>query len=92
MNRFYGAGHDLERAVGTHLFGICPRADPGRRAADLRLRQKLPVKGAYDEMLTNMNERQLARLSGDEIAFNRVFRPHRDLLRPFGHDTVESRS
>ena len=24
MSRVYGAAHDLEHAVGTHLFGICP--------------------------------------------------------------------
>lgn len=74
---------DPERVEGE-IRSLVPELD------DLRLRQKLPVKGAYDEMLTNMNERQLARLSGDEIAaFNRVFRPRRDVLRHFGYDLVE---
>ena len=56
----------------------------------LRLRQKLPVKGAYHEMLTNMNERQIARLSAEDIAaFNRVFGRRRDLFDYFGYEILE---
>ena len=59
---------------------------------DLDLRQRLPVKGQYDEMLTDMNERQIARLPPGRIAaFNRVFRPHRELLDHFGYDLLTDR-
>ena len=58
--------------------------------ADLRLRQRLAVKGQYDEMLTNMNARQIARLTPEQIAtINRVFRPRRDLLDFFGYALLE---
>lgn len=54
--------------------------------SDLRLRQRLKVKGTYDEMLTNMNERQIARLDAAQIhAVNRVFLAHRDVLDHFGY-------
>ena len=54
---------------------------------DLNLRQRLPVKdGSYDEMLTDMNARQVARLDAAQIAtFNRVFRQRRDVLGYFGY-------
>ena len=58
--------------------------------ADLRLRQRLAVKGQYDEMLTNMNARQIARLTPEQIAtVNRVFRPRRDVLDFFGYALLE---
>ncbi len=53
---------------------------------DLDLRQRLPVKGRYDEMLTNMNARQIARLEPRQIAaFSRVFRERQDVLDYFGY-------
>ena len=53
---------------------------------DLELRQRVPVKGNYDEMLTDMNARQIARLEPKQIAaFNRVFRAHRDVLDHFDY-------
>ena len=59
---------------------------------DLRLRQRLPVKRMYDEMLTNMNERQIARLNAAQIdAVNRVFRPRRKVLEHFGYAILEPR-
>ena len=58
---------------------------------DLRLRQKLPIKQIYSEMLTNMNERQIARLTADQIAtINRTFRKHRDILRHFSYDLIKT--
>ena len=58
---------------------------------DLNLRQRLPVKRGYCEMLTDMNARQIARLDAEQIsAFNRVFRAHRDTLDAFGYDLVEA--
>ena len=58
---------------------------------DLNLRQRLPVKdGSYDEMLTDMNARQIARLDAAQIAtFNRVFRQHRDVLDYFGYELMD---
>ena len=57
---------------------------------DLDLRQRLPVKGRYDEMLTDMNGRQIARLEAAQItAFNRVFRKHLSLLERFGYEWME---
>ena len=59
---------------------------------DLVLRQRLQVKGMYDEMLTNMNERQIARLDAAQIdAINRVFRPRRAALEHFGYAILEPR-
>ena len=56
---------------------------------DLDLRRRLRVKG-YDEMLTDMNARQIARLgTGEFAAFNRIFRPHRDVIEHFGYDVME---
>ena len=58
---------------------------------DLNLRRRLVVKG-YDEMLTDMNARQIARLdAGRFAAFNRVFRRRRDVLDSFGYDLVDGR-
>ena len=54
---------------------------------DLCLRQRLPVKHRYHEMLTDMNARQIARLDAAELAAcTRVFRRHRDVLDYFGYD------
>ena len=57
---------------------------------DLRLRQRLLVKGRYHEMLTNMNDRQIARLDAAQMAaFHRVFRERRDLFDHFGYELRE---
>ena len=54
---------------------------------DLRLRQRLPVKRKYHEMLTDLNARQIARLDAAELAeCTRVFRQHRGVLDYFGYD------
>ena len=53
---------------------------------DLQLRRCVPVKGQYEEMLTDMNARQVARLERRQVAaFNRVFRAHRNVLDHFGY-------
>ena len=58
--------------------------------ADLDLRQRLPAKD-YNEMLTDMNPRQIANLTGEQIAtFNEAFRGERELLRYFGYDLLEA--
>ena len=58
--------------------------------ADLDLRRRLPVKGRYDEVLTDMNARQIARLdAGQVVAFNRVFRGRRDLFDHFGYEMLD---
>ena len=59
--------------------------------ADLDLRQRLVAKD-YHEMLTDMNDRQIANLGNDQIAaFNRVFRERRELLRHFGYGIIDER-
>ena len=71
-------------AVEGKIRALIPELD------DLRLRQRLRVKGNYHEMLTNMNERQIARLGAAQIAtFNRMFRKRRDLLEHFGYEIME---
>ena len=56
---------------------------------DLELRRRVPVKGAYHEMLTDMNARQIARLGAGRVAvFTRLFRKHRDVLNCFGYDLL----
>ena len=57
---------------------------------DLNLRQRLPVHRKYHEMLTDMNARQIARLTPGQIAaINRVFRRHRAILDHFGYDIMD---
>ncbi len=69
--------------VASRIQRLVPEFD------DLDLRQRLPVKGRYHEMLTDMNARQIARLKPERIAaFNRVFRAQRDLLAHFGYDLM----
>ena len=57
---------------------------------DLDLRRRLSVKG-YDEMLADMNARQIARLGAGQVAaFNRVFGEHRDLFDHFGYEMLDA--
>ena len=57
---------------------------------DLNLRQRLPVKGAYHEMLTDMNARQIERLNAVQVAaINRVFAKARGLVEGFGYAMLE---
>ena len=56
---------------------------------DLRLRQRLSVKGTYDEPLTDMNAKQIARLNARQLAaINRVFAPSRNLIERFGYELL----
>ena len=59
---------------------------------DLNLRRRLSVKrGRYDEMLTDMNARQIARLRPEQLAaFNRVFREREGLLAWFGYRIMDA--
>ena len=57
---------------------------------DLNLRRRLPVKGRYDEMLTDMNARQIARLDAGQIAaINRELQKHRPVLDYFGYEIMD---
>ena len=57
---------------------------------DPDLRRRLPVKG-YDEMLTDMNARRIARLGAGQVAaVNRVFGEHRDLFGHFGYELLDA--
>ena len=72
-----------ERVAGR-VRALAPELD------DLDLRRRLPVKG-YDEMLTDMNARQIARLgTGQVAAFNRVFHGRRDLFDHFGYEMLDA--
>ena len=80
----YEAMCDEPEAVEAKIRALVPELD------DLRLRQRLRVKGRYHEPLTNMNERQIARLDAAQIeTFNRVFEKRRDLLEHFGYELLE---
>ena len=58
---------------------------------DLNLRRKLNVKGRYNEMLTDMNARQIAHLDAGQIAaMNVVFRPSRAVLDHFGYELMDA--
>lgn len=76
---------DRPASVEGKIASLVPELD------DLELRQKLPIKGMYDEMLTNMNERQISRLDAVQIdAVNRVFRRRREVLDHFGYPILEA--
>ena len=69
--------------VARQIRALAPALD------DLELRRRVAVKGGYDEVLTDMNARQIARLNAAQIAaFNRVFREHRDVLDAFGYEML----
>ena len=69
----------VERKIET----LVPELD------DLILRRRIAVK-EYDEMLTDMNARQIANLAAEDVAaFNRVFRAHREVFDFFGYDLME---
>ena len=56
---------------------------------DLELRQRVSIRNRYDEVLTDMNARQIARLAPRQLAaFNRVFRAHGDVLDYFGYELM----
>ena len=75
---------DFPEAVETRIRGLVPELE------DLVLRQRLLVKRRYFEPLTNMNDRQIARLEAAEVAaMNRVFEGHRALLGHFGYKIME---
>ena len=58
---------------------------------DLDLRRRLLVKSRYDEILTDMNARRIARLGAGQVAaFNRVFGKHRDLFDHFGYEMLDA--
>ena len=71
------------RQVGQRISGLVPDL------AGIELRQRLAVKD-YHEWLTDMNPRQIANLTSEQIAaFNQVFQPRRELLHHFGYDLME---
>ena len=75
---------DEPAAVARKVQSLVPELD------DLTLRQRIAVKN-YDETLTNMNERQIAAPTAEEIAaFKRVFWEHRNTLDYFGYDLMDA--
>ena len=80
----YEAMCDNPEEVEEKVRRLVPELD------DLRLRQCLPVKQRYNEMLTNMNGTQIARLDAAQIAtFNRVFQRYHGLFDHFGYEIME---
>ena len=80
----YEAMCDRPLEVEAQIRSLVPELD------DITLRQKLAVKGMYDEMLTNMNDRQIGRFDPAQFdAVNRVFRERRDVLDHFGYPLLE---
>jgi hypothetical protein len=66
--------------VARSIAGLVPELD------DVILRQRLAVKDSYDEMLRNMNDQQIARLSIDvRRQLTDVFARDRDVLEFFGY-------
>ena len=71
--------------VADRIRALVPELD------DLNLRRRLRVKRRYDEMLTDMNARQIARLQPWQFAiFNRVFEAHREFLEYFGYGLMDA--
>lgn len=51
---------------------------------DLSLRQRISVKGMYNEDLRNMNEQQIDRLNKEDFrVINEIFEPNQDILKRF---------
>ena len=70
-------------AVASQIRALVPAID------DLVLNRRIAAKD-YDEVLANMNGRQLANLRAEDVAaFNRVFREHRDTLEWFGYELMD---
>ena len=84
MSPFFGAGQDPGR-IAREAGALVP--DLG----DSNLRRRLSVKrGRYDEMPTEVNARQPARLTPGRIAvIDRVFRRHRAVLDHFGYEVMD---
>ena len=79
----YEAMCDQPERVERQIRSLVPEID------DLKLRQRLRVKGQYDETLTNMNARQIARLTPAQIAAaNQVFEKRREVLEHFGYSLM----
>lgn len=57
--------------------------------ADINLQRAIPVKGIYQEPLTNMNDRQIAQLSARDLAvLNEEFAGSEELFRAFGYSLI----
>ena len=87
-----------DRGVFFTYEAMC--AEPGRVARDIRalapelddldLLQRVPVKGRYNDLPTDMNARQIARLTPRQLrAFNRVFEANREVLEGFGYELMD---
>ena len=79
-----------DRETLCAALGVPQPERAGLADGDLILRRRLAVK-EYDEMLTDMNARQLANLAAEDVAaFTRVFREHRDTLDFFGYALLDA--
>ena len=79
----YETMRDEPERVAQEIQALVPELD------DLHIRRRPPVRH-YDEMLTDMNAHQIARLDAEQVAaFNRVFRQHREVLAYFGYGIMD---
>ena len=70
-------------AVAQEVRALVPAID------DLVLNRRIAAKD-YDEVLANMNSRQIANLRAEDVAaFNRVFRERQDTLAWFGYGLMD---
>ena len=71
--------------VASKIQSLVPALD------DLRLDQRIAVKGRYDEPLRDMNRQHIERLAPTDIELlNAVFQPHEKLLNAFGYEIMQA--
>lgn len=76
---------DEPERVERYIQTLIPELD------DLKLCQQVPVKGMYNEMLRNMNDQQISRLSsGDLDRINRVFEQQQHLMDYFHYPLLST--
>jgi len=74
---------DTPRLVEKKLENMIPEL------GDLNLIQKIPVKGAYNEYLKNMNAQQIGRLDKGQISrINETLKGHEGILDFFGYQII----
>lgn len=96
---------NLETLTGQSIFftyeDMCDRPDATKAALaeflpglnDIEFHEAVPVKGMYDQSVTNFNDAQITRLDAEQVeALNELFRPHANLFAKFGYDKRPDRT
>lgn len=74
------------KSVQKKIQSIIPELD------DLHLQQKIPIKGMYNEVLRNMNNQQIERLTEDDIDhINQTLTQHEGILKYFGYKILKNK-